>query len=56
MLIHAAQLCPEDPRAMHHLRDLFVTRRGVIKSDPSLLACMVALEKFAELDQPGSVH
>lgn len=56
MLIHAAQICPEDPRAMHHLRDLFVTYRGAVKEDPALLAHMVALEKFVESDKPGTVH
>jgi len=56
MLIHASQLCPEDPRALHQLRNLFETRRGVIKKDPALLAHMDALEKFAQSEKPCTVH
>jgi tetratricopeptide (TPR) repeat protein len=56
MLIHAAQLCPEDPRALHILKDLLETHREEIRKDPAILVRLDALEKFARADRPGSVH
>lgn len=56
MLIHTAQLCPEDPRALYFLRDLLETHREEIRKDPAILVRMDALEKFARTDRPGSVH
>lgn len=56
MLIHAAQLCPEDPRSLYHLENLLETCKVNSRKDPSILALLYALEKFARSGKPKKAH
>ena len=56
MFSRAAELCPQDPRALYHLRDLVKAHKEVIKEEPSILARLEALERFACAGRPGIIN